>query len=109
MHQAAGLKPKPEATHASLIESLADAMRALRAKRDKLSARVQREEEERQKLRMTLDQLAANLLEREESIEKQSRQRDEWDKKLSEAEEAYSKILESAQTLAHVLRQEAAI
>ena len=75
-------------------------------KRDELHKEIIEEEEEKQKLQNDLRILTERLAKVNESLTKKIVRRKEFDTTIAETEAAYIKILESSQTLLHVLKKE---
>ncbi|CAE7935705.1 DIP13 [Symbiodinium necroappetens] len=94
-----------------LVKSIED----LREKREELNRQILKEEEDKAKIQKELsiltDRILAALfmvsLQRiNESLVRKTQARNEYDKTIQETEAAYMKILESSQTLLHVLKRE---
>ena len=62
-----------------------------------------KEEEEKAKIQKDLSILTDRLSKINESLSRKNQARNEYDKTIQETEAAYMKILESSQTLLHVL------
>lgn len=77
-------------------------------KRDELQKQIINEEEEKSKIQNDIRILSERLAKINESLAKKIASRNEYDKTISETEAAYMKILESSQTLLHVLKKETA-
>jgi len=75
-------------------------------KRDELHKSILEEEEEKRKIQNDVRILTERLSKVNESLSKKMASRNEFDKTISETEAAYMKILESSQTLLHVLKRE---
>ncbi|CAB3982857.1 Hypothetical predicted protein [Paramuricea clavata] len=75
-------------------------------KRDELQKQILVEEEEKCKIQNDLRILTERLARINESLAKKIASRNEYDKTIAETEAAYMKILESSQTLLHVLKKE---
>ena len=75
-------------------------------KRDELQKQILTEEEEKCKIQNDLRILTERLARINESLAKKIASRNEYDKTIAETEAAYMKILESSQTLLHVLKKE---
>ncbi len=78
----------------------------LREKREEVNRQILKEEEEKAKIQKDLSILTARLQKLNESITRKQLARNEYDKSIQETEAAYMKILESSQTLLHVLKRE---
>ncbi|XP_068723403.1 microtubule nucleation factor SSNA1-like [Montipora capricornis] len=75
-------------------------------KRDELQKQIINEEEEKSKIQNDIRILSERLAKINESLAKKIASRNDYDKTISETEAAYMKILESSQTLLHVLKKE---
>ncbi|EDO46009.1 predicted protein, partial [Nematostella vectensis] len=75
-------------------------------KRDELQKQILSEEEEKNKLQNDIRILTERLAKINESLARKIASRNEYDKTIAETEAAYMKILESSQTLLHVLKNE---
>ncbi|XP_065827593.1 microtubule nucleation factor SSNA1-like [Oscarella lobularis] len=75
------------------------------SKRDELQRQIVLEEEEKGKIQNDLRILTERLARINESLSKRLALRNDYDKTISETEAAYMKILESSQTLLHVLKE----
>lgn len=80
----------------------------LREKRDAVTARIMEEEEEKLQVTNDLRILQERLARINESLARKHATRNEYERTIQETEEAYNKILESSQTLLHVLKRESA-
>ena len=76
----------------------------LREKREEVNRAILKEEEEKAKIQKDLSILTDRLSKINESLARRVQARNEYDK--TETEAAYMKILESSQTLLHVLKRE---
>merc|ERR1712100_754389 len=85
-----------------LVKSVED----LREKREELNRQVLKEEEDKAKIQRELSILTDRLQKINESLVRKTQARNEYDKTIQETEAAYMKILESSQTLLHVLKRE---
>ncbi|KAL5473052.1 hypothetical protein EMCRGX_G027493 [Ephydatia muelleri] len=77
------------------------------AKRDELHRQILQEDEEKQKIQNDIRILTDRLAVINESLAKKIATRNDYDRTISETEAAYKKILESSQSLLHVLKREA--
>ncbi|XP_065065149.1 microtubule nucleation factor SSNA1-like [Rhopilema esculentum] len=77
-------------------------------KRDEVQRQILAEEEEKAKLQNDIRILTEKLAKVNESLAKKISSRNEYDKTIAETESAYMRILESSQTLLHVLKKEVA-
>ena len=75
-------------------------------KRDELHRQIQVEEDERNKVQNDIRILTERLAKINESLSSKLASQHEYDKTIAETEAAYMKILESSQTLLHVLKSE---
>merc|ERR1711896_61910 len=78
----------------------------LREKREELNRQILKEEEDKAKIQKELSILTDRLQKINESLVRKTQARNEYDKTIQETEAAYMKILESSQTLLHVLKRE---
>ena len=78
----------------------------LQSKREALQRQIGKEEEEASSLQQDMDGLAHRLKTINDGIAKKKGTRDEYDRTISEVTKAYGKIVESSQTLLHVLKRE---
>jgi Sjoegren syndrome nuclear autoantigen 1 len=78
----------------------------LREKREELNRQIMKEEEDKGKIQKELSILTDRLQKINESLVRKTQARTEYDKTIQETEAAYMKILESSQTLLHVLKRE---
>merc|ERR1712216_564344 len=78
----------------------------LREKREEVNRAILKEEEEKAKIQKDLSILTDRLSKINESLARRVQARNEYDKTIQETEAAYMKILESSQTLLHVLKRE---
>lgn len=66
----------------------------------------QQEEDDKTKIQREISILSEKLQKMNESLSRKIQARSEYDKTIQETEAAYMKILESSQTLLHVLKRE---
>jgi Sjoegren syndrome nuclear autoantigen 1 len=78
----------------------------LREKREEVNVAILREEEEKAKIQKDVSILTDRLSKINEALARKVQARNEYDKTIQETEAAYMKILESSQTLLHVLKRE---
>jgi sjoegren syndrome nuclear autoantigen 1 len=78
----------------------------LREKREEVNRQILTEEEEKAKIQKDLSILTDRLSKINQSLSMKNQARNEYDKTIQETEAAYMKILESSQTLLHVLKRE---
>eukprot|EP00939_MAST-03C_sp_MAST-3C-sp1_P004923 g4923.t1 len=78
----------------------------LREKREEVNRQILKEEEEKAKIQKDLSILTDRLQKLNENLTRKQQARNEYDKTIQETEAAYMKILESSQTLLHVLKRE---
>lgn len=88
--------------NAELIKCIED----LRHKREELNRQIQKEEDDKSKIQKEVAVLTDRLQKINESLVRKTQARNEYDKTVQETEAAYMKILESSQTLLHVLKRE---
>ncbi|GAB5036453.1 sjoegren syndrome nuclear autoantigen 1 homolog [Nannochloropsis oceanica] len=85
---------------------LVQALRELKDKRDALSQQIRMEEETRIQLQHEAAAIGARLQRIDGSLHEKIQTRNVYDRTIGETEAAYRKILESSQTLLHVLKRE---
>mmetsp|Transcript_10804 Transcript_10804/g.14021 ORF Transcript_10804/g.14021 Transcript_10804/m.14021 type:complete len:113 (-) Transcript_10804:430-768(-) len=85
-----------------LVKTIED----LREKREEINRQILKEEEEKAKIQKDLSILTDRLSKINESLARKAQARNEYDRTIQETEAAYMKILESSQTLLHVLKRE---
>merc|ERR1712216_467582 len=78
----------------------------LKEKREEVNRQIMQDEEEKQKIQNDLRILTERLSRINDSLARKVASRNEYDKTIMETEAAYMKILESSQTLLHVLKRE---
>ena len=78
----------------------------LREKREAVNTAILKEEEEKAKIQKDLSILTDRLSKINEALARRVMARNEYDKTIQETEAAYAKIMESSQTLLHVLKRE---
>lgn len=78
----------------------------MREKREELNRQILSEEEDKAKVQKELAILTDRLQRLNESLVRKTQARNEYDRTIQETEAAYMKILESSQTLLHVLKRE---
>ncbi|CAM4567609.1 microtubule nucleation factor SSNA1 isoform X3 [Lepidochelys kempii] len=91
----------------SYNNELVKCIEELCTKRDELSHQIQQEEGEKNKLQNDIRLLTEKLARVNESLARKMATRNEFEKTIAETEAAYTKILESSQTLLNVLKKEA--
>lgn len=77
------------------------------SKRDELNRQIKQEEEEKERLEHDIQILSEKLRRVSESLTHRQAARATFDRTIAETEAAYTKILESSQSLLSVLKQEA--
>merc|ERR1712146_851476 len=87
-----------------LVKCLED----LREKREAINREIAREEDDKNKIQNDLKILTERLSRINDSLARKVAARNEYDQSIQETEAAYLKILESSQTLLHVLKRETA-
>ncbi|KAL8275589.1 hypothetical protein Esti_000540 [Eimeria stiedai] len=78
----------------------------LKRKREEVNRQIEQEELDKEKIQKEIALLQERLQRLKESLARKIHARCEYDKTIQETEGAYTKILESAQTLLHVLKRE---
>jgi len=94
------------ATMQNYNNELVKCIEDLREKREELNRQIMKEEEDKGKIQKELSLLTDRLQKINESLVRKTQARNEYDKTIQETEAAYMKILESSQTLLHVLKRE---
>merc|ERR1711998_339802 len=94
------------ATLQNYNNELVNCIEDLREKREQVNAQIQKAEEEKAKIQNDLRILTERLSRVNDSLTRKIASRNEYDKTITETEAAYQKILESSQTLLHVLKRE---
>merc|ERR1712031_100776 len=85
---------------------LVNCIEELREKREELNKSIASDEEEKAKIQNDLRILTERLSRINDNLARKIASRTEYDKTITETEAAYQKILESSQTLLHVLKRE---
>mmetsp|Transcript_8904 Transcript_8904/g.8003 ORF Transcript_8904/g.8003 Transcript_8904/m.8003 type:complete len:115 (-) Transcript_8904:148-492(-) len=85
---------------------LVSCLQELRQKREAVAKEIISEEREKSRIQKQLAELTEQLQRLNMSIGKKTQSRNDYDKTIQETEAAYMKILESSQTLLHVLKRE---
>lgn len=78
----------------------------LRERREEVNRQILKDEEDKAKIQKDLSILTDRLSRINESLSRRIQARNEYDRTIQETETAYMKILESSQTLLHVLKRE---
>lgn len=78
----------------------------LREKREEVHRQILKDEEDKAKIQKDLSVLTDRLSAVNVSLAKRTQARQDYDRTINETEAAYIKILESSQTLLHVLKRE---
>uniref|UniRef100_A0A7S0L911 Uncharacterized protein n=1 Tax=Coccolithus braarudii TaxID=221442 RepID=A0A7S0L911_9EUKA len=78
----------------------------LREKREEVNRSIAKDEEEKAKIQNDLRILTERLARINDNLARKIASRNEYDKTIQETEAAYGKIMESSQTLLHVLKRE---
>ena len=87
-------------------QELVKCIEDLREKREGINREILRDEEEKAKIQKELSRLTERLSVINEELQRKMAARNEFDQTIQETEAAYMKILESSQTLLHVLKRE---
>ncbi|OMJ85370.1 hypothetical protein SteCoe_13344 [Stentor coeruleus] len=85
---------------------LISCLEELKDHRTSLDTQIEKEMGEKSAIEREISELTARLSQINESLSKKLITKQEYDKAISETEGAYLKILESSQTLLHVLKRE---
>uniref|UniRef100_A0A3B4XQI6 Sjogren syndrome nuclear autoantigen 1 n=1 Tax=Seriola lalandi dorsalis TaxID=1841481 RepID=A0A3B4XQI6_SERLL len=91
----------------NLPTSLRMCIEDLCSKRDELNSQIKQEEDEKERLQHDIRVLSEKLSRVNESLAQRLAARATFDRTIAETEAAYTKILESSQSLLSVLKQEA--
>ena len=83
-------------------------LETIKDNREEVQIEINHEEDEKRTIEEQMKSLNARLQELNESLNKKYNTRNEFDKTIAETENAFMKILESSQTLLHVLKKEGA-
>ncbi len=94
------------ATLQTYNNELVQCIEELRERREEVNQQIIKEEEEQAKIKNDIRILQERLTRVNESLTRKIAARNEYDKTVQETEAAYMKILESSQTLLHVLKRE---
>merc|ERR1719217_1499520 len=94
------------ATLQNYNNELVNCIEELREKREELNRSIAADEEEKAKIQNDLRILTERLSRINDNLARKIASRTEYDKTITETEAAYSKIMESSQTLLHVLKRE---
>lgn len=78
----------------------------IRVGRDDLHEEIIKDEEEKASIESEIAALTERLGQLTDALQKKYEAREEFDRTISETEQAFMKILESSQTLLHVLKKE---
>ena len=81
-------------------------LEGIKESREEIQAEIDVEEREKRDLEEQVRLIGVRLQELQESLQKKYQTRSEFDKTIGETENAFMKILESSQTLLHVLKKE---
>ena len=81
---------------------------SIKSSRDDIQQEVQNDEEEKRQLEFQMQTLNEKLHNLTQQLQKKYQARNDYDRTINETEGAFVKILESSQTLLHVLKKEGA-
>ena len=81
---------------------------AIKINREEVQSEIEQDEEEKRQIEEQMRALKDRLEELEVSLKKKYVTRNDFDKTIQDTEGAFVKILESSQTLLHVLKKEGA-
>jgi Sjoegren syndrome nuclear autoantigen 1 len=90
--------------NSELVRCLED----LKAKREQLNQEIFHEDQQKSDTEKKIQKLSETLHHLEDSLAHKTQARGDYDTTIQETESAYMKILESSQTLLHVLKKETA-
>jgi len=105
---AAQIKTQQGASLQNYNNELVKCLEDLREKREQINREIAREEDDKNKIQNDLKILTERLSRINDSLARKVAARNEYDQTIQETEAAYLKILESSQTLLHVLKRESA-
>lgn len=77
-----------------------------REKRETIISKIKQEEDEKRKLEEQIDALTECHSKLNDSLSRRRSKKKEYDRTLEQSESAYKKIMESSNTLLHVLKTE---
>merc|ERR1719229_1650369 len=104
------MAPSPVAAPGMQLQNfnhdLFSSIEGLRVKREELRRQIASVEDQKAKIQKELQMFQERLSQLGHSTEKKAKARQEYDKTIQDTEAAYMKILESSQTLLHVLKRE---
>lgn len=83
-------------------------LETIKENREEVQCEIDAEENEKRQIEEQMKLLSIRLQEINDSLAKKYNTRNEFDKTIAETENAFMKILESSQTLLHVLKKEGA-
>ena len=83
-------------------------LETIKESREEVNIEIENEETEKRQIEEQMRMMAMRLQELNDSLAKKYSTRNEYDKTIGETENAFMKILESSQTLLHVLKKEGA-
>ena len=81
-------------------------LESIKESREEVQGEIEQEEAEKRQIEDQMRQMSIRLQEINDSLNKKYNTRTEFDKTIGETENAFMKILESSQTLLHVLKKE---
>merc|ERR1711998_33580 len=105
-HLLDGAMTQQGATLQNYNNELVKCIEDLREKREEVNRSIAKDEEEKAKIQNDLRILTERLARINDNLARKISSRNEYDKTIQETEAAYSKIMESSQTLLHVLKRE---
>ena len=79
---------------------------SIKESRDEINAQIENQERQKEEIERQMRMLADTLQELNGSLQKNYEVRKEFDRTIGETQNAYDKIVESSQTLLHVLKKE---
>ena len=89
-------------------QELVKMLENIKYQRDEVQQEINEEEKEKKDIEDQMRIMSLRLQEINDSLHKKHSTRQEFDKTIGETENAFMKILESSQTLLHVLKKEGA-
>ena len=81
-------------------------LETIKESREEVQAEIEIEENEKRQIEEQMRAFTIRMQELQDSLQKKYQTRNDFDKTIGETENAFMKILESSQTLLHVLKKE---
>ena len=87
-------------------DELVKMMNNITAQKDEISSLIEQEEKEKAELEMQMNAISEKIEKLEGSLKKKRDTSDQYAETIQNTQDAFNKILESSQTLLHVLKKE---